>query len=74
MNGRGSNMLLQLNPQIPLDTPKGKGRAVFVSEGGEDSDMTWVVFINETGECWTFRNRDVLAVRNITYGTRVDKK
>lgn len=61
-------MILQLNPPIPLDTPKGPGLAHMVIDYSIEHDLNWVVFIEATGECWTFSNRDVRAVKNITLG------
>lgn len=64
-------MILQLNPTIPLTTPKGEGLAVFLIDYGEDHDLKWVVIQNETGEIWTWNNDKVRGVKNITFN-RVD--
>lgn len=61
-------MITQLNPPIPLDTPKGPGQATFLIDYGLEYDLYWVVFIDETRECWTLNNRDVRAQRNLTIG------
>lgn len=61
-------MLLQLNPPIPLETPKGKGFAHIVIDYGQEFDLLWVVFIDETRECWTFKNPEVKIQSNITFG------
>jgi hypothetical protein len=58
--------MLQLNPPLPLNTPKGEGFAHFLIDYGPESDLYWTVFITETGEIWTFANRDVRASKNIT--------
>jgi len=60
--------MLQLNPPLPLNTPKGKGFAHFLIDYGPESDLYWTVFITETGEIWTFANREVRASKNITLG------
>lgn len=65
--------ILQLDPTIPLDTPKGTGYAVFLMDYGLEDDLFWVVFIDATGECWTFRNKEVRAQKNITLGRRIEK-
>lgn len=62
--------MLQLSPTIPLDTPKGRGRAHFVIDYGEDFHLLWVCFIDATGECWTFANPDILLQPNPTLGVR----
>lgn len=60
--------LLQLNPQIPLITPKGKAWAHIVIDYGQEHDLLWVCFQDDTGECWTWRNPDVKIQSNITMG------
>lgn len=60
--------MLQLNPPLPLNTPKGEGFAHFLIDYGPESDLYWTVFITATGEIWTFANREVRASKNITLG------
>lgn len=50
-------------------TPKGHGYAYFVDDPGFDHDLIWTVFL-DTGEIWSFRNREVRAVENYTQGRR----
>ncbi len=65
--------MLQLNPPLPMLTPQGEGMAHFLIDYGPESDLYWTVFITETGEVWTFSNRNVRASKNITLGrTRVE--
>jgi hypothetical protein len=59
-------MLIQLNPTIPLTTPKGDGLAVALIDYGEDHDLKWVVIQDVTGEIWTWNNDKVRGVKNIT--------
>lgn len=58
----------QLNPPIPLNTPKGEGFAHLVIDYGPESDLYWTVLIIETGEIWTYPNKYVRASKNITLG------
>jgi hypothetical protein len=67
-------MMAQLNPPIPLDTPKGKGLAWLVIDYGAEHDLMWVVAINATGEIWTFRNPEVRAEKNVTMGRMLELK
>jgi hypothetical protein len=60
--------MLQLNPPLPMNTPKGEGFAQFLIDYGPESDLYWTVFITETGEIWTFANKEVRASKNITLG------
>jgi len=61
-------MITQLNPPIPVRTPAGKGMAQMVIDYGVEHDLLWVVFQNDTGECWCWRNQDIRAQNNITIG------
>jgi hypothetical protein len=58
--------MIQLNPQIPLITPKGRGWAFFLIDRSQEHDLEWVVFLDKTGECWTFCNSDVRIEKNFT--------
>lgn len=64
-------MILQLNPPIPLQTPKGSGLAWAVIDYGVEYNLMWVVAIDETGEIWTYQNPEVRALKNITQGRLV---
>jgi hypothetical protein len=61
-------MILQLNPPLPLNTPKGEGLAHFLIDDGIEHDDYWKVCITATGEWWTFNNRFVRGTKNITMG------
>lgn len=61
-------MMLQLNPPIPLETPKGKATAHMVIDYGPEYSLIFVTFINETGECWMFRQPEVRLAANLTFG------
>ena len=60
--------MLQLNPPIPMNTPKGEGFAHVLIDYGPESDLYWTVLITATGEIWTYANRHVRASKNITLG------
>jgi len=61
-------MLLQLNPPIPVISPKGKGLAHAMIDYGVEHDLLWVVFQDETGECWTWNNKEIRGQVNVTMG------
>jgi len=61
-------MILQLNPTLPIETPKGKAMAVMVIDYGPEHHLLWVCFQNETGECWTWPNPQIRAETNPTFG------
>jgi hypothetical protein len=60
--------MLQLNPSIPVETPKGRGQALFLIDYSPEHDLYWVVFIDDSRECWTFNNREIRAQTNYTLG------
>lgn len=51
--------MIQLNPPIPLETPRGLGMANVLIDYGPEHHLLWAVFIDATGECWTFLNSEV---------------
>ena len=66
--------MLQLNPPIPVNTPKGKGWAHILIDYSQEHDLLWVVFLDETGECWTLPNRDIRIQSNLSLGRREREK
>lgn len=65
-------MIVQLNPTIPVITPKGRAQAVFVIDYGPEHDLIWVCFLDANGECWSYRNADIRAEKNVTMGRKYD--
>lgn len=65
--------MLQLNPPIPVITPLGKGLAQVLVDYGVEHDLLWVVF-QSNSECWTWRNQDIRADVNITFGRHDDER
>ena len=61
-------MITQLDPPLPLETPKGRGWAHLLIDYSQEHDLLFVVFLNETGECWTFPNAEVRMVKNFSLG------
>ena len=60
--------ILQLNPPLPMTTPKGTGLAHFLIDYGIEFNLMWTVFLDDTGECWTFDNTEIRAMPNASYG------
>ena len=59
-------MILQLDPTIPLETPKGPAKAHFLIDYGQEHHLLWVCFQDATGECWTWPNPQVRLQENIS--------
>ena len=64
-------MMIQLDPPLPVITPAGKGLAHVLIDYGAEHDLLWVVF-QENRESWTWRNQDIRADANITFGRYKD--
>jgi hypothetical protein len=65
-------MIIQLNPPIPVETPKGSALCHLVIDYGIEHNLMWVCFQDKTGECWTWDNKDIRAQKNITAGRTYD--
>jgi hypothetical protein len=63
-------MITQLNPPVPMETPKGGGWAHFVIDYGPESALLWVVFMDADGACWTVPNAEARMSFNWTMGRR----
>jgi hypothetical protein len=63
----GGQVIIQLSPPIPVITPKGKAMAHLVIDYGMEADLVWVCFQDQTGECWSWVNKDIRAQPNITF-------
>jgi hypothetical protein len=61
-------MMLQLDPPLPLDTPRGPGLCHLVIDPGVEHHLLWVCFLNRGGSCWTFPNPEIRAQKNVTMG------
>lgn len=59
-------MIIQLNPPIPVTTPKGKALAILLVDYGIEADLQWVCFQDKNGECWQWKNTQIRAQKNIT--------
>jgi hypothetical protein len=48
-------------------TPKGHGYANFIIDSGEEGEIYWIIFMDNS-EIWTFKNSEVRLSKNITLG------
>lgn len=58
--------MLQLNPPLWLQTPKGIGLSHLVSWDSLEHSLYWTVFDESTGQVWTWPNEQVRAAKNVT--------
>lgn len=61
-------MILQLNPAILVETPLGRGYALFIIDYGMHQNTCWVVALNKDGVIKHFDCNDVILSTNYTYG------
>jgi hypothetical protein len=61
-------LILQLDPPLPLVTPKGSGIAHFVIDYGMEEHLLFVVALDDGGACWTFSNPEIRFAVNPTMG------
>lgn len=66
-------MMQQLNPPLPMTTPRGPGLAHFVLDYGPEAHLMWVVFLDADGACWTVPNPEIRMASNWTLGRRLKK-
>jgi hypothetical protein len=51
--------MLRLDPPIPVITPKGRAWAHVLIDYSQEHHLVWVCFQDDTGECWSWQNRDI---------------
>jgi len=62
-------LILQLNPAIPLNhLEKGEFLAHFIHDDGIESELFFTGILKDSGEIWTYSNRELRGQKNITIG------
>jgi hypothetical protein len=61
-------VILQLDPTIPLETPRGKGFAHFLMDFGQEHYSYFGIFLDDTGQFWWISQKDCTLQYNITMG------
>lgn len=59
--------MLQLNPEIWVTTPLGKGIAIMVIDYGLGHNTCWIVALEKDGQVKHFDSNDVKLIKNHTY-------
>ena len=59
-------MIVQLNPQIPVTTPKGNAKAILLIDYSEDHNLMWVCIQDDSGEIWTWPNYKIRGIKNVS--------
>ncbi|WP_395047696.1 hypothetical protein [Flavobacterium sp.] len=66
-------MILQLKPTMLVETPMGKGQAIFIIDYGMHQNTCWVVALVRDGVIKHFDCNDVILATNYTYGLNLVK-
>lgn len=66
--------MLQLNPPIPVCTPKGDGWAYFLKDESMDHHVIWGVVLDNGGQIWWIENPKIRVAKNWTYGREQEKQ
>lgn len=66
-------MIHQLNPTIQVETPLGKGQAIFLIDYGMHQNTCWVVALITNGIVKHFDCNDIILAINYTYGMNLKK-
>lgn len=64
--------MLQLNPEIWVETPLGIGLAVIVIDYGLGHNTCWVFALKKDGQIKHFDSNDVKVLKNHTYNFNLD--
>jgi hypothetical protein len=66
-------MILQLDPAILVNTPLGRGEAIFIIDYGMHQNTCWVVALQKDGVIKHFDCNDIILATNYTYGLNLSK-
>lgn len=61
-------IIYESHNRLEVSTPKGDGVVWLVTDYGHETDTIYTVIINESGELWQFRHKDIRVKSNITFG------
>ncbi len=61
-------MIHEFINRVEVSTPKGDGVLFYVIDYGHETDTIYTVIINNTGEMWQLRHKDIIVKNNITFG------
>jgi len=67
-------MILQLNPPVPIETPRGPSLAHGWIDYGPEYSLIWIAFDDATGQAWLWPNEKIRAQKNITMGRMSPEK
>jgi hypothetical protein len=73
-NKNKSNIMkLQLSPTILVETPLGRGHAIFIIDYGMQQNSCWVVTLEKNGIVKHFDCNDIIVSTNFTYSINTER-
>jgi len=66
-------VIIQLNPEIWVNTPLGEGLAIMVIDYGINHNTCWVVSLKKDGQVKHFDSNDIRLIKNFTYNFNTKK-
>lgn len=60
-------MIFEPKNRVEVNTPKGDGIIWVITDYGHETDTTYTVIINDTGEFWQYTHKDIRAKNNLTF-------
>ncbi|MBP7174525.1 MAG: hypothetical protein KBA33_10760 [Cloacibacterium sp.] len=66
-------MIFQLNPTILVETPLGRGHALFLIDYGMHQNSCWIVALEKNGIVKHFDSNDIIVSTNFTYAINTDR-
>ena len=59
--------IIEVQQQIEVETPRGKGRIWLVTEYGSEIEKLFTILLHN-GEIWEYKNNDITLTSNTTMG------
>ena len=59
--------IIEVQQQIEVETPRGKGRIWLVTEYGSEIEKVFTILLHN-GEIWEYKNNDITLTSNTTMG------
>jgi hypothetical protein len=61
-------IIFEPDNRVEVSTSKGDGIIWLVTDYGHETDTLYTVIINDTGEMWQLRHKDLIVKNNISFG------
>lgn len=59
--------VIEVQQQIEVETPRGRGRIWLVTEYGSEIEKVFTILLHN-GEIWEYKNNDITLTSNTTMG------